>query len=363
MTKGITGKQAVSMMILFQLGSSLVTGTSMKADQDSWIVLIVAIILSAPIVLMYARLNQLAPGKDFFEMSYLAFGKIWGGVITFFSALFSFHLGALVIKNFTEYIQVVSLPETPQVISAVCIGLIAFFAVGKGIETLARGTEFVTPMAIFVVVFLLILTVKYMNIENLFPIFSKDFKFIINESISAIAFPFAETVLFISVFCTEEDKKNIKGNYLIALFAAGAVLISLVLGNILVLGFPLVKDLYFPSYETAGVIDIGELVSRIEVLVSGNFIIFGLTKVSICLYVACRGAAKLFHTKNFTVTSAVAAVLMVAVSQMLYENTMQMFALIKIYKYYAPFFEIALPLTVEIGLLRKVKGTRTNEGA
>ena len=351
----ITAKQAISMMILFQLGSSLVTGASMLADQDSWISVAIALVAAIPIMLMYARINKLVLNKDIFEISYFAFGKIFGAVITFLFAIYSFHLGTLVIKNFTEYIQVMSLPETPQLVSAIFIGMICFFAIRNGIEVFARFAAFMMPIAMFVIIILLSFSAKYMNVSNLRPFLSHDIKLIFNEAFSALAFPFAETVLFISVFSAVEDKNSLSSKYMTALMAGGTALIILVMGNIMVLGFPLVKALYFPSYETASIIDIGNFISRIEVLVSGNFIVFGLTKVTICLYVACKGIVKLFKIKSFKITAAVVSFLMVVVSQVLYENTMQMFTLIRAYKYYAPIFEILIPLAILIMLPIKAK--------
>ena len=351
----ITVKQAISMMILFQLGSSLVTGASMLVDQDSWISVAIAIVAAMPVFLMYAKINKLALNKDLFELSYYTFGNIFGAVITLIFSLYSFHLGSLVIKNFTEYIQVMSLPETPQMVSAIFIGMLAFFAIRNGIEVFARFAAFMMPIAMLVVIILLSLSAKYMNVSNLKPFFSHDMKSVLSEAFSALAFPFAETVLFISVFSAVEDKKGLSSKYMTALLIGGSALMILIMSNIMVLGFPLVKALYFPSYETAGIIDIGNFISRIEVLVSGNFIVFGLTKVSICLYVACKGIVRLFRFKNFKITAGAVSFLMVAVSQVLYENTMQMFKLISVYKYYAPFFEILIPLAIMIILALKVK--------
>ena len=97
----------------------------------------------------------------------------------------------------------------------------------------------------------------------------------------------------------------------------------------------------------------GNFLSRIEVLVSGNFIIFGLTKVTVCLYVGCRGLARVFGAEKYRAFAAAAIVGMIVASQFIYQSTMQMFAFLDVYKRYAPAFEIGIPLALLIGLSRK----------
>lgn len=79
------------------------------------------------------------------------------------------------------------------------------------------------------------------------------------------------------------------------------MLAILVAVDIMIFGIPLVSSLYFPSYTAAEIIDIVGFISRIEVLVSGNYIIFGVVKISVCLFVSCKGVAKLFKFKNYKV--------------------------------------------------------------
>ena len=49
----LTSKQIIYMMILFILGSSLVTGGNTEAKEDSWVSIILAIIMAIPFILVY----------------------------------------------------------------------------------------------------------------------------------------------------------------------------------------------------------------------------------------------------------------------------------------------------------------------
>lgn len=358
----ISGKQATHMMILFLLGSSLVTGGSVAAKQDSWISIIIGTIIAIPVIAIYANMCKTAPGKDVFDMAYLAFGKICGAIITVLFCLYTLHLGALVIKNFSEYFQVVTIPETPQFVTAVCIALLSYYNVVKGIEVLGRGAVFIMPIVLSVILLLNLLSFKYMDFENLKPMFNQPPKLILSSAYSIFTFPFAETVMFITVFSAVDTKKSPFKLFFTALIFAGLLLAVLVAVATMILGLPLISYLYFPSYAAAGVNDIGGFMSRVEVLVSGNYIIFGVIKVSVCLFVSCKGIAKLFGVKNHKVLSAPNIAIMLITSQVLYESTMQMFDFIDIYKFYAPFFEVLIPLVILIFLKSKAKKQGLGQG-
>ncbi|MEA4896214.1 MAG: endospore germination permease [Oscillospiraceae bacterium] len=351
----INGKQASHMLVLYLLGSSLVTGGSMTAKQDSWICILFGTVITIPLVLVFAELNKTAPGKDFFEMSYEAFGKFGGGAITVLFIAYTIHLGGLVIRNFSEYFQVVTIPETPLCVTAICIGALALYSNLKGIDVLGRGSVFIMPFALGVIVLLNLFLFKYMDFRNLKPILYQSPKTIIDGAISVFTFPMAESVLFISVFSFVDGKKRFAKLYLTPLMISSFLLTAIVAGSIATIGLPLVSMIYFPSYTAAGIIDVGNFISRIEVLVSGNYIIFGVIKVSICLFVACRGLKKLFHTKSHAIFALPVIAAMIVISLLVYENTMQMFAFLSIYELYAPLFEAVIPLALLIVLKAKAK--------
>lgn len=350
----ITPRQAACMLLLFELGSSLVTGGSMKAEQDSWFTALIGLAMSVPLLLLYARLHALCPDGDLYDMACQALGKPVGSAVTLAFSLYAFHLGGLVIRNFTEYIQVLSLPETPQPVCAVCIAALAYLSIRSGLEVPARSAEFVTPIACAIVGILLALTANKMDFSNLRPVLGHDPRLLLSDGYASLTFPFGESVLFLSVFCAvKEPSSSYRKCYLWGVLLAGAILTVLIAGNIAVLGVPIARALFFPSYETVGMVDVGNFISRIEVLVSGNFVIFGLMKVTVCLYVGCRGVSRVLGGKGFQAAAAIAAAGMVVFSQMVYSSTMQMFTFLDLYKRYAPAFEIALPLVLLLGLRRR----------
>src|SRR5690242_1975848 len=108
----ITAKQGISLVVLFEIGSAIVLSPGSEAKQDVWIVVLLALLFALPMILIYARLLSAFPGKDLFDILHEVLGKIPGKIIALTYVWYAFHLGALVIRNFSEFIQTVSLPET-----------------------------------------------------------------------------------------------------------------------------------------------------------------------------------------------------------------------------------------------------------
>ncbi|MFZ2538330.1 MAG: endospore germination permease [Oscillospiraceae bacterium] len=344
----VSSKQLSYIMILFILGSSLITGTGSVGKQDSWICIIIGMFMAIPLVLIYSRISKLFPQKNIYDIIYHIFGKTIATIICILYIFYSIQLGAAVIRNFTEYIQITSLPETPQYIFAIFMGAICFWTLKHGIESLGRGCIIVLPIVVLIVLFTIVFTIKDMNLSNLKPILGQDFKTILSGSFGALTFPFGEVVLFMVVLSSLKPKESPYKVYLKSIFIGGFILVIAMIRNILVLGVPIMDSLHFPSYYTASILDIGDFVSRIEILIAGNFIISGLVKITICLYASVKGVARIFKIDNFKQIIAPIVLFMIVLSQLIYTNTMQMFEFIKTTDYYFSIFQIVLPIIILI---------------
>ena len=132
------------------------------------------------------------------------------------------------------------------------------------------------------------------------------------------------------------------------------------LRSILTLGEANVSIFFFSTYASVRLINIGEFLQRIEVLVGIIFISGGFVKISICLYAASKGLSKVLSFQNYRQIVAPVGLLMMILSIIVYDNTTDMFDWAKdIYKYYALPFQIILPLIIWITAeikMRKKKG-------
>ncbi len=355
----ISMRQAFCIIALFICGSSVVMGGSSEAGQDSWISLLIAFVGVIPILLFYARIIRLYPDKDIFEIFDILFGKIIGRIFTVLMSWYALHLCALVLVNFSQFIEIMAMPEMPQLpLMIVMLGVTAFLA-ASGVETLGKWSIIILPIFCFTVTLTVIMSLKQMDFSNILPVMGNDFSKIAAGSLKLFSFPLAETVLFLGLAGSIKRQTSPYKLFIYATAFTVLILLVVMVRNIELLGPALMKIEYFPSYIAARIINVSDFLTRIEGTISMNFIISGITKITVCLLVATKGTAHLFGMPNYRKILIPVALLALSISAILYKSAMEMFAFIEAYQYYALLFQLIIPLIVwlfaEIKIRRQKK--------
>ncbi|MCL6603286.1 MAG: endospore germination permease [Paenibacillus sp.] len=342
--------QYISLMILFVFGSSLFMGVTGKSGSSSWIALLLAMGLSLPFMLIYARLSVLFPGKDLFDMLIAVFGGIGGKIVCCVYIWYALHLGSLVLRNFGEFCRTVAMTETPMIVPMLFVGLICVSAVKAGLEVLGRSAKLLLLFSFVVIVIVEFLGMPLFHFENLRPILDLGWTPVINDAFGAFSFPFAETVLFLGTFRALPKKGSSYKVLLSGLLISGLIITVISLRNLLVLGPNSLSSLYFPSYVAVSRINVGDFLTRIEGSSAIVFCTSLFIKVSICLYVTSNGMAKVFKLKSYRSVVLQMGLIMVYLAQFIYKDIfeMQHFAF-QTYKYYALPFQVIIPLILWIG--------------
>lgn len=342
----ISKSQAYTLIITFIIGTSLALVSYSKTNQDTWIAILIAFLLAIPMVIIYGKILNNNPDKDLYQILEYIFGKILGKVLGSLYTFYFFHIGAICIRNITEFIQVSSFPETPQYFTALFIGILAIYILKCGLEVIARVNKFIMPLLIFIISITLIMVIPKADINNLLPILKDGWMPVIKESFSDFSFPFGETVVFLAFLNTVKEKNKSPIIYLIGIFLGSIILLSAVIRNILVLGFPSLSSSTFPSYDAVSLIDIGNFIRGVEIIIAIVITIAGFIKISICLLASCIGVARIFNFYDYKWVSAPLGLLMMSLSLILYDNTMHMIEWSNIYKYYALPFQVIFPVLI-----------------
>lgn len=338
-----TSRQAIALLMMFNFGSSVVMGVSTEAAQDSWISLLLAILIAIPVILMYGRILELNPHMDMFDAMEALLGKVVGKAAIALMTWYALHLCALVLRNFSEFIQLATLLDTPQLPVLIIMLLAVCYLAKSGCKALGKWALVTLPVVLAVVALTVILSLNVMRFDNILPIFGHSVGRIVSDAFQIVSFPFCETVLFLSIAdCLHKDD-NPRKIYLTATIFSGVVLLIVIFRNLFVLGAEVVAIEYFPSYVAARIINLGDFLSRIEGSISVNFILAGITKITVCLLAASKGLAKLFGAGDYRRLIMPAGFLAVALAMIIYNNIMEMFGFIKYYAIYAAPFEVLLP--------------------
>ncbi len=337
-------RQGYSLLILFLIGTTTVMVPGREANRELWLAVPMAFLMAVPFALLFGRLLQLYPDKNLFDMQRELFGPVLGTVSSVLFIVLGFHLGALVIRNFTEFIQLVSMVSLPLYYYAVPMGIVSIWCLRAQIGTLRRGTVIVAPIIITLLIVNIFSSVNIWETTNLKPFLEDGIWPVVREATGIWAFPFLETVL-LTFALKPLSYPKMGPRMLLVSFGFVAILLTLSnFRNIMTLGHEQMNKYYFPSYQVVSLVNVADFLQGIQVLIIVLFLVGGFAKISSCLYVATLGLAKLTgqHYKSLV---APVGILMTVFSLFVVDDLVDMFDFAAVYyKYYIIPVGVVLPL-------------------
>jgi len=358
----LTRPQAVAILLMFNFGSSAVIGIGSGVAQDGWIAVLLAVLITIPVFWMYARIVSLNPGEGLFSAIERLLGKFFGKLVIALMSWYALHLCALVLRNFSEFLQITSMLETPQLPVLIIMAMTVYLLARNGGKALGKWALATAPIVLGIVAMTVLFSLNIMDPHNFLPILEHPVGEIVSSAFQAFSFPFAETVMFLGIADFIRPSDNPRKIYLTGLILSAVVLLIVKNRNLMVLGPAVYSVEFFPSYAAARIINLGDFLSRIEGSISVNVMLAGITKIALCLITATRGIACLFGVPDWRKLVAPVGLLAVMLAQILYGSTMEMFGFVKYYPFYAIPFEIALPVIVWAVSEIRARKSRRGEG-
>jgi spore germination protein KB len=161
------------------------------------------------------------------------------------------------------------------------------------------------------------------------------------------------------IFNSNKERNNPYKIYYLSFIIGAFFILSVSIRNILVLGPDFIDQLYFPSYAAVSVINIGNFLQRIEVVVAVDFLFSGFVKISVCLMSVCKGIDSFLKIGNYRQIVAPVGFLMMITSCIIYQSTMEMVEWAnKVYRYYAFPFQVILPVIIWVAAEIKTRQQR-----
>lgn len=341
----ISDRQGISIVILFVMGTNLIAATAVAAKSDSWIAVILAVILSIPLMLIYARLHYLFPNKDIFDILNLVWGKIIAKLINLLFFWFALYLAGLVLRVLSEFMSIIALEKTPDFIPKIFLLILCVWISKEGIEVVGRWSEFFIIIFCMIIIVTVLLSVKLMNFNNLRPVMFEGVKPIIDATFLTLTFPFGQTVIFLMIFSCLETKVSSFKIYIRGTLIGGAFILITIIHRVTVLGGETMAYYFFPAYAAVRKITIGPSIQRLEIVVGVVFVIGVFIKVTTLLLASANGFAKLFDIEDYRFIVTPIALMIMNLSYLSYKNLIEQSEWTsKFWPYYSLPFEVILPL-------------------
>lgn len=351
----ISGSELTSLVISFVLGSILFLDPGNTAEHQSWMAVIVAMVQALVMAWIYLALFRRFPDKTLVEISELVFGKILGKMMALLFLLYLFHLGSLVMSNYYEFLNVEILVNTPNsVILLALVGLV-IYAVFNGIEVIGRCAQGLTVVAVLLILTNVALLLNQYELQNFLPFFTIPVGQLLWAAQEVVAFPFGETVVFMMILPWLNQPKETGKSFIKGLIYGGILLVLLTFRNTGVLG-GLKQIVTFPGLYVGRLLNVGGVLTRLEIIIIVNYLLQAFVKIIIVLYGVSLGMAQLCSFESYQRIILPLALLMGIVALNNFNNVAENLELInRAYPVYYFFFQLIIPLvTLVVALIRKL---------
>lgn len=334
-----------ALLFSFLIGSSLVLPMGTQAKQASWLAVLLGGAAGLGIAWVCTALALRFPDQSLIRYSKQVLGPWLGGLTGLLYLWYGLHLGALVLRNFGEFLVTTILPGTPISVPMIILMGACAFGVRHGLEVLGRAAQVMVLIVVAQVLLVTILLLSKFRSEYLAPILGEGWVPILQGAFSAMSFPFGESVLFALLLPMTRPARQVRPTVMLTMTTAILFLAMMHARNMAVLGAHLVETARFPTFSTTQVVDIADFLTRLDAFVVGNWIVTGYTKVAVCLLVTGRGFAEWTGLKEYRPLVLPLAVIMAALAVLLYSNVSEMasFAAL-IWPVYSVPFQILMPV-------------------
>jgi spore germination protein KB len=333
-----------ALMVGFLLGSSVVLPMAVQARQDAWLSILLGGVAGLVAGWVYTSLSLRFPRQSLIGYSKTLLGSWLGGAVGLLYIWYALHLGALVLRNFGEFLVTTILSITPLSVIILTLTLLCVHAVRHGLEVLSRTALLLTAGVTAFLLASMALELREAHLQNLLPLMEQGPIPILQGALSTFSFPFAETVLFAMILPSVSPVHKRTRTALLSL-GTGCLLLILIHGiTIAVIGAHLVETSRFPGLAVIKYIDIADFLTRLEAIMVTTLSLTGFMKVAVCLYVAVRGLAEWAGLEDYRPLVLPMGALQAALSILAYHNVTEMSSFAAtIWPVYSIPFQVLIP--------------------
>ncbi len=294
----ISSSQLMYLMTGFILGSTLLLSfVAPITKQNTWIAILFGGAAGLILVYITSTLAMKFPEKNLVLILETVYGRYVGKIISVLYILFFWMLITFNVKGISDFFVTLIMPETPDIVFIIIIVLLCGYAVSKGLEVIARTSLLLVSIFIIEVILIFILLYKNLDFTNLLPIFDISLSKLVQGVHTITAIPFGETVVFLFITGYVSKIEKARKASLSAVVIGIVIFIIISIRNVGVLGNSCCTIRY-PSYQAARLIEVGNILERMELLLAISHIAIIFFKITIYYYATTIGVAQVLNLRS-----------------------------------------------------------------
>ncbi|NHN30995.1 GerAB/ArcD/ProY family transporter [Paenibacillus agricola] len=298
----ISSNQLAILLFSYLTGSAIVNVPGpiiALAKNDAWLSLLLALCGGFLILLGMLYLNRLYPEQGFIEMSSQIVGRPGAIGLVWLIIPFAFHLCTGISLDIGLFLKSSLMRETPLYIFCGFIFGLAAITVRCGIEVIARMFTLLVVIVMLFTISVWLLAVPDYEPIMLLPVMPNGLAPVLHGAYSSFGFPYGEMGIFLFLFSyvRSDEQSKLKKPLLIALLLNGVTLIFSILSTIMIFG-PMAGERKYSLFEVARVVEVQEIIQRIESVIGMSLIAGSYMKVTIALFILNKAFTELFKPRE-----------------------------------------------------------------
>ncbi len=310
MYKTISPRYFCVTMVLYYIANAYILGNDQVASRDSWLCLLMAALLLAPVLPLYAALSRRWPGKNLFEIFREALSPGTARFAAGIYAVYGILVLAMSLNCFGLFVQHEILPDTPTSVMELLIVLCSVYLVIAGGSVIGKWGAFVFPLVMLFIAVSLLGAIPSLEPGNLLPI-AENRKNAALGVYRLLAFPVGEPVILFALLPSVRGEFGLR-HWILPFLAAMLILALTYARNTMVLGGALAGVMHFTTSHADSITDYLNFSQHTEALTSLIPAVAGIMEASLALLFVSQGLAAVFvrqEAKGGVIAGAAAGLL------------------------------------------------------
>jgi spore germination protein KB len=270
------------------------------AKQDAWLSIIVAGLIALLVALLATRAAHLYPGQTLIEYSETILGAWLGKAVVITYLVQWYTIIPIVLSQFTDLVQIMLLQGTPrEAVALLMVLLIVYATYAGGIEGIGRCSEFLGPVILIMISFVLIASLNHIHWKNIMPVYADSGMAGIWGGTLAPASYLGHSVEYLMfAFFINQPRKG-------APFAFGAVITAVLfvlmttVMTIMTSGVNLSSKAWYPFFEMTKRISLFGFIDNLDAIPVVIWIASVFVKLAIYLFITSYGTAQFLKVSNW----------------------------------------------------------------
>lgn len=269
------------------------------AGRDAWIGILAAFGLGAVLFAGVGKLNEMLYGGTIIERLLQWFGPWLGRLAALPFLLYYFMLSVITLYGYAIFVSSVFLVGHSLLLITFTFSLVMLYLVSKGIEVIARVSEWVLFYNIITGILVSLALAKRKEYAKLLPMLADGIGPVIPVTVLVLSV-FGELLVMLMVNVRREGKNSLShvGIYMVLLLVNLIIFPSTTIGPVAIFGEEQARHLAFPVESSVRLIDVG-FIERFDIYGLTIMTISTLLRLGLLHYSVSVATAQWFSMKSY----------------------------------------------------------------